>query len=238
MDHIEAINTLIEENQRLVQKYGVCKLSKHKDDIINALLTYVHSTEQKIQDLHFSRQRFPYLCAEFSFFLQPITNTEAYGLIKLRAVFDLIRYDCYKQKTETLRAITDKKEARRYKAQNFDYVTFSGFFTKRDVTCLEKHSNMIVIDIDHIANVEEIKQKLINDDYFPTLLLFRSPSGDGLKWVIPIDITEYTHEDWFTSIANYLQFTYKLEIDKSGKDVARACFLCYDPEAYIHPILL
>lgn len=37
------------------------------------------------------------------------------------------------------------------------------------------------------------------------------------------------------AIANYIKEVYKLEVDKSGKDIPRACFLPFDPEAYINP---
>ena len=60
-------------------------------------------------------------------------------------------------------------------------------------------------------------------------------SGDGLKWIININTAEVSHEEYFNAVANYLRQTYGLEADKSGKDVSRACFLPYDPEAYINP---
>ncbi len=76
---------------------------------------------------------------------------------------------------------------------------------------------------------------MLNDEYFETELLFVSPSGDGLKWIISIDITEATHQNFFQAIANYIKEVYQLEVDKSGKDISRACFLPHDPEVYINP---
>ena len=76
---------------------------------------------------------------------------------------------------------------------------------------------------------------LLEDKCFTTELLFRSPSGDGLKWIIRINTAEVSHAEYFNAVANYLRLTYGLEADKSGKDVSRACFLPYDPEAYINP---
>jgi hypothetical protein len=80
-----------------------------------------------------------------------------------------------------------------------------------------------------------LKTQLLNDEYFETEMLFISPSGDGLKWIIPINITESTHQNFFQAIANYIKEVYQLEVDKSGKDISRACFLPSDPEAYINP---
>jgi hypothetical protein len=96
---------------------------------------------------------------------------------------------------------------------------------------------MLCVDFDHIK-VDKLRFQLLNDEYFDTLLLFRSPSGDGLKWIIPIDVTQATHRNYFLSVSNYLKATYNVEADKSGKDLSRACFLPHDPQAYINPIHL
>ena len=76
---------------------------------------------------------------------------------------------------------------------------------------------------------------LLNDEYFDTEILFTSPSGDGLKWIVSIDITEHGHKDWFTSIKNYIQEAHQLDVDSAGKDVSRACFLPHDANIYLHP---
>jgi hypothetical protein len=91
------------------------------------------------------------------------------------------------------------------------------------------------LDFDHLPNIAEIKQLLLKDVYFETQLLFTSPSGDGLKWVIPIDINKANHRIYFIAVSNYLEQTYSLKPDASGKDISRACFLPHDPEAYINP---
>ena len=62
-----------------------------------------------------------------------------------------------------------------------------------------------------------------------------SPSSHGLKWVIPIAENRMTHADYFRRVAFYIKQTYGIEVDKSGKDLSRACFLPYDPDAYINP---
>ena len=171
----------------------------------------------------------------FSFFNKPILNVHPNGNRDLLEIYDLIKGDTYKDCTEKLRAIKDVKEARKFKAFHFDYATFSGSFSKRSDKDLNMHSRLITIDFDHIPNLSDLKEKLLNDKYFETQLLFISPSGDGLKWIVSIDLTEYNHQQWFKAIANYLRSTYALEVDQSGKDVSRACFIPHDPNAYINP---
>lgn len=80
-------------------------------------------------------------------------------------------------------------------------------------------------------------ERLLNDEYFDTQLLFRSPSGDGLKWIIPIDTSQTTHGNYFVAVANYILQTYDVAVDKSGRDISRACFLPHDPQAFINPLI-
>ena len=154
--------------------------------------------------------------------------------LRLHQIYAFITSDKYKKITEELRAITDVKEARKFKANHFDYVTFSGVFEKRNDNNLLQHSNLLTIDFDHLENLQEVKTQLLNDEYFETEMLFTSPSGDGLKWIIRIDISEVTHSEYFIAVANYIKHNYNIEVDQSGKDVSRACFLPYDPTAFLH----
>uniref|UniRef100_UPI004048CFCD BT4734/BF3469 family protein n=1 Tax=Mariniflexile sp. TaxID=1979402 RepID=UPI004048CFCD len=172
--------------------------------------------------------------ANCSFFKAPVRNVFPAETLRLHQVFELITSDKYKKITEDLRAITDVKEARKFKANRFDYVTFSGVFEKRNDSNLLHHSNLLTIDFDHLDNLQELKTQLLNDEYFETEMLFTSPSGDGLKWIIRIDILEVSHSEYFIAVANYIKQTYNIEVDQSGKDVSRACFLPYDPTAFLH----
>jgi hypothetical protein len=174
----------------------------------------------------------------FSFFKSPITNTSPHNTVTLLQIYIVITGNYYKQRTDHLRKITDSKQARQFKAANFDYCTFSGTFTTRNDKALIKHSGLLCIDFDHLNNVEVLSNSLLKDDYFDTQLLFRSPSGNGLKWIIPIDTNQATHSEYFTAVANYIRQTYGIEVDKSGRDLSRACFLPYDPQAYINPSIL
>jgi hypothetical protein len=180
-------------------------------------------------------QSFKRIIPMFSFYKAPVSNIIPYGKINLLEAYNLITGSNYASCTSTLRQIENKQDARKYKANHFDYVTFSGTFSTRNDKSLLKHSNLLTVDFDHINNVSELKQQLLNDDYFETELMFVSPSGDGLKWIIPIDLTKAKQADYFKAIANYVKKTYQLEIDHSGKDISRACFLPQDINAFINP---
>jgi hypothetical protein len=178
-------------------------------------------------------QSLPIYIPKVSFFEAPIANTIPSKELTLKGVYELILTSSVSQ-TEQLRLISDKKAARAYKAQNFNYVTFSGTFSSRKDDALLKHSGYLAIDFDHILDLESLKAQLLNDNFFETQMLFKSPSGDGLKWIISIDITQNTHQDWFMAIKNYLEQTYQLKVDSAGLDVSRACFLPNDPQIFIN----
>ncbi|MDR1757000.1 MAG: virulence protein E [Culturomica sp.] len=174
----------------------------------------------------------------FSFFKAPITNTTPHSTATLRKIYNAIRGNYYQKQTEHLRTLTDPKQARQYKTTHFDYCTFSGTFTSRSDKALLKHSGLLCIDFDHLPDPSELKIRLLTDEYFDTQLLFRSPSGDGLKWIISIDTDTTPHAAYFAAVANYIRQTYGITVDKSGRDTSRACFLPHDPQAYISPFIL
>ena len=171
----------------------------------------------------------------FSFFKAPVRNTIPHKSICLLDAYNYIVGEYAKQRTEKLRTITDPKQARQYKATNFDYCTFSGMFTTRNDKALVNHSGLLCVDFDHLQNVDLLRIQLLQDEYFETQLLFVSPSGDGLKWIISINTAKASHSEFFAAVANYILQTYKVEVDKSGRDISRACFLAYDSNAFIHP---
>lgn len=175
---------------------------------------------------------------KFSYFRCPVINTQPNAEMTIPDVYAAIKSNKYKHQTEELRSISEPESARKYKAKNFDYCTFSGIFSKRNDSALIQHSGLLTLDFDHVSNLQELRETLLQDRYFETELMFVSPSGDGLKWIIPIDLKECSHQDWFRAIAAYIKATYQIEVDKSGKDISRACFLPNDPKVYINPVYL
>ena len=183
----------------------------------------------------------------FSYYRCPVTNTKPYAEISLLDAYKVIRGNRYKARTTELRSILSPlpsregsgeslEKASRYKRTNFDYVTFSGVFAKRSDSALITHSGFLTLDFDHVSNLKALKETLLADSYFETELMFVSPSGNGLKWIISINVDQCAHQRWFLAVEAYLKTKYGLEVDQSGKDISRACFLPHDPEVYINPI--
>jgi hypothetical protein len=109
-------------------------------------------------------------------------------------------------------------------------VLFSGEFKTRNDEALEKHSQYIVLDFDHI-DVEASKAILSTDPYVYSCWV--SPSGDGLKALIKISNPE-RHRDHFRALRTYFHKQYDLEVDESGINESRACFESYDPDIVIN----
>lgn len=131
-----------------------------------------------------------------------------------------------------------KDERNRIK-KKLPHVVFGGEFSYRSKAGLTKSSDLIILDFDHVGTpeqVEGLKQTLSGDSELNPLLLFVSPSGDGLKVVIPTQQEITGDPDFKTSMRSlsyYISLTYGLEIDPSGKDISRTCFLSYDPLAIL-----
>ena len=234
----DAIEILQRRNNNYAARKGLTDYVRENEQIINALIDFANERENRFMPAQ-EKEPFPFAKVYVSGFDNPITNLVPLGNFPLVWIYEkTIISDAFKNITEQLRTITDVAQARKFKADNFPYITFSGTFARRDSEALIRHSNMLMIDFDHVGDVsaiQELKGKLLKDKYFDTLLMFRSPSGDGLKWLINIDITRYSHRCWFDGIYHYVKHTYGLEIDKSGSDIARACFLCHDQQAFINP---
>lgn len=181
---------------------------------------------------------------KMSFFRRPIKNTRPCREASSEDIFKYLTSDYSKAYTEQLRTISDSKARSRYKAENFDYITPGGIFRSRKESDLIKASGYMVIDFDHISDASGLVKKLANDDNFETVLAFRSPSGNGVKWIVTLptitkpDGSEFTFLDFFTILSNYSRKTYGVAADPSGKDICRACFLPHDPDAFINPFYI
>ncbi len=181
-----------------------------------------------------------------SFFRAPIKNITPQAQVSVLQIYKYITSDYAKVATEHLRSIADHAAARRYKSEMLDYVTFSGCFSSRRTGGLIEHSGFLCFDIDKIESekrLQEIKSLLINDEELHTVLCFRSPSGNGLKWVVEVpdrvwlrqtestDIITQNHKLLYERIRGYLFERYGIETDHTS-DIARPCYLCHDDDAY------
>ena len=66
-------------------------------------------------------------------------------------------------------------------------------------------------------------------------MLWLSPSGNGIKFLIRTDLIASDHKAVYFSAVEYFEEKYKLKIDISGSDVSRLCYVSYDPNLFYNP---
>lgn len=113
-------------------------------------------------------------------------------------------------------------------------VTWAGTFQKRLRSKLITLSGLIVLDLDKLENLPEIKEKITAWPH--CFICFTSPSGAGLKVVIKLEgVTPENFNDFFLSLEKIFSENFGVIPDPSGKDITRLCFLCYDPDLFLNP---
>lgn len=167
---------------------------------------------------------------KFSFYKGGIKKRVPSSEYTVQKAIELIKSDTYKEVIERLRQ-ADNPSVKKVLKSGLDYFTFSGTFKKRLTDDLIKHSGIICLDFDDVEVSPEMGQKIASDNVIHACFL--SPSGTGLKMLVKIDPNK--HLESFISLRAYAKSNWGLEIDESGKDVTRACFVSYDPNAYFNP---
>jgi BT4734-like, N-terminal domain/Protein of unknown function (DUF3987) len=113
-------------------------------------------------------------------------------------------------------------------------VTWSGRFSYRASDKLLQHSGPLCGDLDDLGDkLPETRKKLEGSPH--VFACFLSPSGDGLKVVIRVPADLSKHAGSFRAMQKHVLELTGIKPDESGKDVARLCFMSYDPELYHNP---
>jgi Protein of unknown function (DUF3987)/VirE N-terminal domain len=110
-------------------------------------------------------------------------------------------------------------------------VTWSGTFSQRANDKLVQHSGLLCADLDSLGPLKaEVRVQLARSPHVVTV--FDSPSGDGLKAVFRVPADAAKHMGSFRAVGRHVLELTGIQVDQSGKDVARLCFMSYDPELY------
>ena len=113
-------------------------------------------------------------------------------------------------------------------------ILFSGIFNERNSNSLKEHSGLMVMDFDKYPNNETMfnhLELLKQNKHF--ILLFISPSGNGIKGVIRVSnqLTKETHPKVFKEFQNQFEYDY---FDIVNSNIDRVCFESYDPNIYVN----
>ena len=142
-----------------------------------------------------------------------------------------IRSGTYKAKILAARALYAAGEMERYRVlkRSLPAVTWSGTFGSRLDSSLMRHSQLLIIDVDHLQSDETIRWADILRKDKHIISVWLSPSGAGLKFLVNSAATPAYHKAHYHGYVNYLRLTYGLEVDTSGSNVGRLCYVSYDP---------
>jgi hypothetical protein len=152
----------------------------------------------------------------------------------VQQVIKMIRGEDLQVVTTQYRTLEDGPDKDDYKKTRFPAVTWSGIFKKRKGEEILTHSGLMCLDIDKLTiDQHNAFKKLLSDDDH-TFILFTSPSGIGLKWVIKIDNDAANHLHNFKALEVYAKQEYGVTIDTKCKDTTRLCFLCRDSSVYVN----
>ena len=115
-------------------------------------------------------------------------------------------------------------------------VTPAGSYTTRE-GFPDAHSGCVVIDIDHLEESEALDGARQFAANLGAMLAYRSPSGAGVKAIHAVSPTPTTTEEhtaaWAAVAAHWSDAGF--EVDRSGKDAARLCYVAYDEQAHWNP---
>ena len=169
----------------------------------------------------------------FSFLRKGVWNVEPCGVMDPYSAYTYIRDGVSRPQTERLRNIFDPDAFKKYKRSQFETVVFSGVFDRKCDEGLKKPSGYVCFDFDHV-DVRATRELLMNLTQFETVLMFKSPSGHGVKWVVN-NKTLFHHKAFYVAVYNYLKENYHLVADLDAADLSHGCLLPWDPDVYINP---
>jgi DNA polymerase III delta prime subunit len=168
--------------------------------------------------------------AEVSYYEGGIANKLPTQTVTVGWALEQIKQGAWFDKgVRDVRRESDKKKLADAK-KKLSYFTFSGVFTERVATALVKHSGLLCLDFDDVPELKLTKLQLATDPH--CLALFVSPTQRGLKMLVQIDPA--LHLQSFLILEWYFRTYYALDLDKSGKDVPRACFVSADSELVLN----
>ncbi|RIV20386.1 hypothetical protein DYU11_20255 [Fibrisoma montanum] len=153
--------------------------------------------------------------------------------IFLQTAIDRIRDGASRDLVEKLRyyrAEGNHTEADVIKRQ-LPCICFSGRFSKRANEAIIQHSGYVCLDFDKLPDPQGAKRYLATLPFVYAAWI--SPSGTGVKALVRIPKNATAHRGHFTALQEELGEV-GMELDKSGKDVARICFESYDPDIFIN----
>ncbi|TXD45850.1 DUF3987 domain-containing protein [Polaribacter sp. IC073] len=155
----------------------------------------------------------------------------------LEEILNNIKKGTYKAKISDIRHLInndDNEAANELKKQLLAF-TVSGTFTNgRSVDKIKNYSQYVILDIDKLSTVQlkEITNLTRLAPY--TFASFISPSGKGVKIIVKINTQKEHHKEAYKQVVDYYEQALNIDIDTSGSDICRLCFVSYDEDCFVN----
>jgi hypothetical protein len=150
---------------------------------------------------------------------------------KVISVLELIKTGRWAKEIAAIRSVATKKERNNLKLFTLPVLLIHGTFTGKEAKDLVAPSGLMALDFDILGSkITDVERRLRKDPHVFTI--FTSPSGDGLKVLYRVE--DITTDEVFKQCFKQVRFLYP-ELDRSGCNINRACFVSHDPDLYINP---
>jgi hypothetical protein len=161
------------------------------------------------------------------------------NVVSLESILSGIKNGRWKKEVDQLRSIDKTSKEGREKLDKLKRTILpafipTGIFEERvDDGCV-LYNNLMVIDIDNVpeSKINSIKRDLMRRSWVKAFFNSPTKAEKGLKIIIMVDISYDDHLAAFLGIEEMFFKLYGIEIDPSGKNTSRLCYISYDPDLF------
>ncbi len=170
-------------------------------------------------------------------------RAKSYQIVTLFEALNIIRKVAYEKQIENIRRLLSNGNICSYRAKKKQLPAYiftgiaQGNGYKFDIS---GYTSLIIIDIDKLSDIHFVKSQLMLD--WHVVSVWKSPSGKGLKVLFYIEYMEAVSPEniWivheycaFPQIVAYLHEKYGIQVDKTGADITRLCFVSSDSDIHL-----
>ncbi|PVY42834.1 BT4734/BF3469 family protein [Pontibacter virosus] len=112
------------------------------------------------------------------------------------------------------------------------FTVSANFKDRRSIAAEKKYTQIIGFDFDKLTAEETARALDELKEWEASMLVFRSPSGKGIKLFVCVDSQEEQHVLIYRCFELYFKERFDLIADMQCIDCTRLCFFSHDPDAY------
>jgi VirE N-terminal domain len=164
-----------------------------------------------------------------------ITNSNVTP-VSLNDIIVAIKWDADLKNTISKIRATDDINHRQQLKRQLPYLSFCSFKDNLRSNNNFLSTQFLVFDADHVVDLTGLRQRVEADP--EVFMAFKSPSGDGLKFVVRLDtpVTDQsTYRKMYAAKVEEYGIRFGGVLDGTTNDPARATFLSHDEDLYVNP---